>query len=43
MSPRVHLLRERASIHGSINQVFLELDKAFAGLHFVLEEFSLRN
>jgi hypothetical protein len=25
MSPRVHLLRERASIHGSINQVFLEL------------------
>jgi len=29
MSPRVHLLRERASIHGSINQVlFLELDKA---------------
>ncbi|KAG8058004.1 hypothetical protein GUJ93_ZPchr0002g23592 [Zizania palustris] len=27
MSPRVHLLRERASIHGSITQVLLELDK----------------
>jgi Golgi SNAP receptor complex protein 1 len=41
MSPRVHLLRERASIHGSINQVFLELDKACAGLHFVYCSFSI--
>ena len=35
MSPRVHLLRERPSIHGNINQVLLELDKVCGGLHFV--------